>query len=69
MSLPVRFRYHGDPGRYYPTLGLTADPGDVAEFDQPPDSRWSADPAESGPGRPPATPAARASTPDTVKED
>ncbi|MFC1410509.1 hypothetical protein ACEZCY_14720 [Streptacidiphilus sp. N1-12] len=36
------YTYTGDEGRYYPTLGLTPEPGDVLELDRNPgDGRWT----------------------------
>lgn len=37
-----QFTYVGDDGRYYPDLGVTANAGDVVEFDEAPaDGRWT----------------------------
>lgn len=36
------FSYTGDPGRYYPDLGVSVDPGDEVELNQAPnDGRWA----------------------------
>jgi hypothetical protein len=35
------YSYTGDDSRYYPTLGLEAEPGSSADFTDPPeDGRW-----------------------------
>lgn len=53
------FTYTGDEGRYYPTLGLTPEPGQAYELDgDPGDGRWT--PVDT------ATPTSKAKT--TVKE-
>lgn len=37
----TKYTYSGDETRYYPALGITATPGLIAEFDEPPaDGRW-----------------------------
>jgi hypothetical protein len=43
------YTYTGDPGRYYPTLGVEGVPGETAELDDDPgDGRWepAGDPPE-----------------------
>lgn len=46
------FRYTGDPGRSYPSLGVTPDLGQVVDLDADPgDGRW--EPAGDSP-QPPA---------------
>lgn len=34
------YRYIGEIGRYYPERGLEAEPGSVADWDEPPDPYW-----------------------------
>lgn len=37
----MRLTYTGDPGRYYPRLGLTPEPGQTYTLtDDPADGRW-----------------------------
>lgn len=40
------FQYNGDPGRYYPDLRVTVNPGDEVELNQAPnDGRWAPAPS------------------------
>lgn len=54
--MPV-YTYTGDDTRYYPTLGIEAEPGVSADFDKPPtDGRWqlgSASPSVPAPSAEP----------------
>lgn len=37
----AKFAYRGDESRYYPSLGLTAEPGVVVDLpEMPTDGRW-----------------------------
>lgn len=56
------YQYIGDPGRYYPDLRITVNPGDTADLaGDPPDGLWvpvSAVPTATAPPAPaPAVPA------------
>ncbi|MFB7905231.1 hypothetical protein ACFC1T_02215 [Kitasatospora sp. NPDC056076] len=47
------YTYTGDPGRYYPALALTAQPGDTTDLPvDPGDGRWT--PAAPTAAAPPA---------------
>ena len=50
------YTYAGDPGRYYPSLALTVNPGDTADLDaNPGDGHWTPpDPYPSPAPEPPA---------------
>jgi hypothetical protein len=58
------YTYTGDPGRYYPALALTANPGDTAELPaDPDDGRWTpTGPAPTPPAADPAPATATAKT-------